>query len=229
MSFLREARAVFIKEIRTEWRTRVALSSVILFAVGSLTLIGLALEGGQAIKEAPLASALLWVVLLFTAATGLGRAYVQEEERGTALALRLTARATTVFAGKAAANVLFLLLLTLIATPVLLSLLNVRSANIGQLACVLILGNIGIAAVFTITGALVAQATAKGGLLAALSFPVLTPLLVAGVHGTNAALYVGKAATDPTIVYGDLQVLASYAVIAVTASLMLIEFVWNEE
>lgn len=37
----RQALAVFLKEWRTEWRTRVALSSVVLFAVGTITLIAL--------------------------------------------------------------------------------------------------------------------------------------------------------------------------------------------
>jgi len=228
LSWVREAFAVFEKEVRSEWRTRVALSSVALFAVGALTLIGLALYIGQGPTGPQTAAALIWVLLFFTAATGLGRAYVIEEERGTALALRLTARGTTVWAGKFAANALLLLLLALMATPALLSLLKVKTANPALLACVLMLGCVGIAAVFTMTSALVAQATAKGGLLAALSFPMLVPLLVAAVHGTNAALGVGNAAGAFAAGLGDVQVLASYAVIAITASLMLIDFVWNE-
>ncbi len=80
----------------------------------------------------------------------------------------------------------------------------------------------------TLTAALVAQASARSGLLAALSFPLLVPLFLAGVHGAKAALGVGNAAGGWAAGVGDLQVLFSYAVIAVTASLMLFDFVWTD-
>ena len=100
--WLREATAIFLKECRTEWRTRVALNGVGLFLLGSLTLIGLSFKDSKVDIRG--AVALLWILLLFTAATGLGRGFVQETERGTALALRLHARATAVWVGKFAFN-----------------------------------------------------------------------------------------------------------------------------
>jgi len=229
LGWVHEATAVFAKEVRTEWRTRVALSSTVLFAVGALTLIGMALRvnGVGAVGQA-VPGVLLWVLLLFTAATGLGRAFVVEEERGTALALRLTARATAVWTGKFAANAALLLALTVLTTPPLLTLFNGKVANLSLLFCVLILGALGIAAVFTMTSALVAQSSAKGGLLAVLSFPILVPLLTAGVHGTLAALGIGNPQGLFSAGQGDVQILVSYMVIAITASLMLFDFVWND-
>jgi heme exporter protein B len=227
-----EAAAVLVKEARTEWRTRVALSATGLFAACALTLIALAVRDTDAAGAEPgVAAGLAWTVLLFTAATGLGRGFVQEEERGTALALRLTARATTVWAGKFAANATLLLVLSWAATPTLLAMLSVSVANPLLLFCVLTLGSVGAAAVFTTTGALVAQASAKGGLLPVLAFPVLVPLLLAGVHGVKVALGVGfrPGQAVPFLAgAGDLQVLASYAVISVVASLMLFEYLWND-
>lgn len=233
MSWAAEAGAVFVKEVRTEWRTRVALSSVALFALASLTLIGLGLRGAALTLEAKqsVAGALLWVLLFFTAATGLGRTFVQETERGTATALRLSARATTVWAGKWAANSVLLLALSVIAAPVLLAILEVRasSVNAGLLACVVVLGGIGLSAVMTLTAALVAQASAKSGLLAALSFPLLAPLFLAGVDGAKTALgWQNPALAWTPAAWGDLQVLGSYAVVAVTAALLLFDFVWND-
>ncbi len=230
--FCAEAGAIFAREWLSEWRTRVALSGTILFTVCALTLIYLAMNvGGTAQTDAPVVAALLWIVLLFTAATGLGRTFVQEEERGTILALRLTARATTVWTGKFAANVVLLIGLTALAAPLLIAVFRVEGANFWLLSCVLLLGDLGIAAVFTTTGALVAQSSSRGGLLAALSFPLLVPLLLAGVHGTQRAFGVGLVPGMPNSFgrgAGELQVLASYAVIAVTASLMLFDFVWTD-
>lgn len=226
-----EAAAIFAKEIKTEWRTRVALSAVGLFALASLALIALSFgdvalaQGGS--REAT-ASALLWVLLFFTAATGLGRTFVQEAERNTHWALRLSARSSAVWAGKYAANTLLMIALAGIAAPLLLFLLKAPPANIGLLVCVVLTGVVGLSAVMTMTAALVAQASAKSGLLAALSFPLLVPLLVAGVHGAKAALGLGNASGAWQPALGDLQVLGSYAVIAVSASLLLFDFVWND-
>jgi heme exporter protein B len=226
MSWMREARAVFLKEARTEWRTRVALSGIGLFTLGSLTLIGLALAGKSVDSE--LLAGLLWIVMLFTAATGLGRAFVQETERGTALALRLHSRATAVWTGKFVANAALLLGLMLLATPVVLTIVSVkavRAVNYGALACVLVLGTLGVASVFTTMAALVAQTTARGGLLAALAFPLLVPAFQAGLHGTIAALSAQKAWESAG---QDSLTLGPYFVIVTVLALMLFEVIWNE-
>ena len=226
-SWVNETVAVLVKEARTEWRTRVALSATALFACCSLTLIALAMRNkDSAAVEPNVAAGLVWVVVLFTAATGLGRAFVQEEERGTGLALRLTARASAVWTGKFLANAILLLGLSLVAAPTLLAMLAVPVVNPALLICVLTLGSIGAAATFTMTGALVAQSSSRGGLLAALSFPVLVPLLLVAVHGTKIALGVGALGFSGGL--GDIQFLVSYAVVAVTTSLMLFGYLWND-
>ena len=225
-AWARSAVAVLGKELRTEYRSRVAVLAVGLFALCALTLIGISLAGSVATPET--AAGLLWVLMLFTAATGLGRVFVAEEERGTALALRLSAPGTAVWAGKFAANALLLLLLSAASTPLLLMILQVKVANPALLFCVSLIGVVGTAATFTTMAALVALSSARGGLLAALSFPVLVPLFLAAVHGTKAALGVGNEAGAFAAGAGDVQVLASYAVISVTASLLLFDFVWAD-
>ena len=225
-TWTRAAVAVFLKDVRTEWRSRVAVLSVALFALCALTLIALSLAG--TVTRPEIAAGLLWVLTLFTAATGLGRVFVQEEERGTALALRLSAPGTVVWAGKFAANALLLLLLSALSTPLLLLILQAKVANLALLICVVLLGAVGTAATFTTMAALVALSSAKGGLLAALAFPVMVPLFLAAVHGTKAALGVGNDAGAFAAGAGDVQVLLSYATISVTASLMLFDFVWGD-
>lgn len=240
MGTLREARAVFLKELRTEWRTRVAISSTALFAVGGVTLAALALQVRLPIDlernpRAAVTAALLWTLLYFTAAAGLGRAFALEEERGTALALRLTARASAVWLGKFLANALLLLVLAALATPLLLTAIGVfrEPVNVPLLSCVVGLGCIGMAAIVTFAGALVAQASAKGSMLAAVALPLLTPLFAAAVGGTKVALnsYIGAIPGRMAPFaegLGDLQALLALAVISVTASLMLFEYIWND-
>ncbi|MBC8104885.1 MAG: hypothetical protein H7Z41_20110, partial [Cytophagales bacterium] len=68
MRWAHEALAVFVREWRAEWRTRVALSSVVLFAVVALVLIALSLRDKTGIvvdsdARPSVAAALLWVIL----------------------------------------------------------------------------------------------------------------------------------------------------------------------
>jgi heme exporter protein B len=223
--------AVFLKEVRTEWRTRVALSGVGLFVVGALLLLGLGLKDASVSRLS--AGALIWVLALFTAATGLGRAFVQETERGTALVLRLHVLPTDLWLGKFAFNAVLLLVLNALTAPVLLSLLQIGldTVNVGVLSCVLAMGTLAIAAVFTTMAALVAQTTARGGLLAALAFPVLVPAFQAGLNGTKAALGIGMEGLTKTawqVATGDIMMLGLYTAAAVTLSLWLFDFIWND-
>ncbi len=223
--------AVFLKEVRTEWRTRVALSGVGLFVVGALVLLGLGLKDASVSRLT--VGALIWVLALFTAATGLGRAFVQEAERGTALVLRLHVNPTDLWLGKFAFNAVLLLVLNALTAPVLFSLLHINpeTVNVGVLSSVLVVGTLAIAAVFTTMAALVAQTTARGGLLAALAFPLLVPAFQAGLNGTKAALGIGMEATNKTawqVAAGDMMMLALYTAAAVTLSLWLFDFIWND-
>jgi len=75
----------------------------------------------------------------------------------------------------------------------------------------------------TIIGAIVAKASVRGALFAVLSFPVLLPLLVAAIGGTDAAL-LGAGWNGAE---NQLRLLVAYAVIMITASAVLFDFVWN--
>ena len=223
--------AVFLKEVRTEWRTRVALSGVGLFVVGALVLLGLGLGQSPKLPTAEMVGALVWVLALFTAATGLGRAFVQEAERGTTLALRLHARSTDVWLGKFAFNALLLLVLNSLTAPILFSLFQVSRVNVAIMSCVLGVGTVAIAAVFTTMAALVAQTTARGGLLAALAFPLLVPAFQVGLNGTKAALGIGLEATTKSawqVAGADIALLLLYTAAAILLSLWLFDFIWND-
>jgi heme exporter protein B len=227
--------SVFRREMQIEWRTRIALSSIGLFVLCSLLLLGMALKadalGSLSNNQDSLigvGSVFIWILLLFTATIGLGRAFVREEELGTLTALRLTCPGKVVWLGKFGFNVLLLLLCTLLIAPATISLLEIKTDSIqfGPLCLVLFLSDLGIAAVFTMTGAMVAQASNKGGLLAALSFPALATFLLPGVHALLLTLG-WKAGTQMTF-SGDIMAMASFVVIAITASLLLFDFLWQD-
>src|SRR5262245_4853735 len=106
-----EVGAVFSKDARSEFRTRAALNAIVLFALTTLMVISLSISAqglSPGIKARVLAS-LLWIVLFFSAMSGLPRVFVKEEDSRTAMALRLAAVPNVVLAGKLLFNVALLL------------------------------------------------------------------------------------------------------------------------
>ena len=223
---LRAAAAVFLKDLRTEWRTRVALNALLLFAFSALVLVGYAVGPTRlTLEDRPVVnSVLLWIVLFFSAMTGLSRAFVNEEETGTAAALRLTAPPASVFLGKLLANLALLAVVMTVVVPLFLALMSFGIAAPGLFLAVLALGGVGIGAASTFIAAIVSKTAAKGALFAVLATPLLLPPLVAAVTGTRIA------AAEPDLAAGldVIRLLFAYDGLMVTASFLLFDAVWRE-
>lgn len=223
MDWLHGTWAVFHKDLTLELRSRYALGMLLMFVLSSLLLMLFAI--GQEPVSARVQSALLWVVILFAAAVGLGRAFIAEEERGTVLLLQLNTRASTVYAGKLLFNILLVLFIIAVAVAVLVVLLAVEIVFPGLLALTLLLGAIGLSGATTLLAAIIARASNKGALLPVLLFPVLVPLLLSVVSATRSALGAGggwNVASD------ELLTLVGFDGVVITAAVLLFDYVWNE-
>ncbi len=217
------AAALFAKDLRGELRTRYAVNALLMFVVVTLSVILFALAGET--LSSGVQAGLLWVVMFFTAMSGLSRSFVSEEERGTTLTLQLLTDSTSVYFGKLMFNIALVLALNLFI--VLLFLLLIPDVQVLQMDLfwlVIALGGVAIAAATTIIAAIIAKANTKGALFPVLSFPVLLPLLMAGISATRTAM----EESDWSAAWPDLQLLASYIVVVVTASYMLFDFVWKD-
>ena len=170
---LRAAAAVFVKDLRTEWRTRVAINALLLFAFSVLVLVGYAVGPTRlTLEDRPVVnSVLLWIVLFFSAMTGLSRAFVNEEETGTAAALRLTAPPASVFLGKLLSNLALLAVVMTVVVPLFLALMSFGIAAPGLFLAVLALGGLGIAAASTFIAAIVAEQRGRGSVVLATNDP----------------------------------------------------------
>jgi heme exporter protein B len=220
--WLAEAGAIFAKDWRTELRSRHALHTLLLFAITTLMTVSLALGpiGVNTTERGAVLPALLWVILLFAAAAGLPRGFVQEEETHTATALRLTATPSAVFGGKAAYSASLLVALEVVLVPLFVAVMQLPIASMGLFLAALSLGGIGLAFASTLLAAIVAQAQGRGALFPILAFPLLIPLLLLAVELTRGAIAgsVGE---------GVVANLALYDATIAVAGLMLFPVVWN--
>lgn len=214
--------AVYAKDLRLELRNRYALNAILMFAITTLTVVSFSL--GQSGLSPKLLAALFWIVVFFSAMSGLAQVFIREEESGTALALRLLADPDPVFIGKLLFNFNLLALMTLIVTPLFFIFTDAPAEHALTFIPVLALGVIGLSGATTLVAAIIARATVKGALFAVLSFPILMPLLMALVGATETVFDGGGLAA----VSSELQFLTAYSVVMITASIMLFKFVWQD-
>ncbi|MFC2133550.1 heme exporter protein CcmB [Bacteroidota bacterium] len=214
---------LFRKDWQSELRTRYAINALAMFILVTISVILFSI-GTEKISDY-LTGGLLWVVIFFSAMSGLSRAFVSEEDRGTTLTLQLLAAPATIFNGKLIFNLLLVFLMN-IAITILFSLLfeSFLIENISLFLITLFLGNIGIAVSSTIIAAIISKASAKGTLYPVLSFPILLPLILTLLELTKFSMD-GKSLDESLV---ELAVLICYDVIMLTASYLLFDFIWKE-
>ena len=223
---LAAAEAIFRKDVVSEWRTRVSTNALLLFAFAVLVLVGYAVGPASLSPEdrPTVHSVLLWIVLFFSAMTGLARVFVKEEDSGTAAALRLSAPPPAVLLGKLLANLALLAVVTAFVVPLFLAMMSFRIEGPALFILLLVLGNVGLASACTFTAAIVAKASAKGTMFAVLAVPLLLPPLVGAVMGTRVA------ATEAELSAGldFVKLLVAYDGVVTTAAFLLFDAVWRE-
>ncbi len=218
-----KAYALFKKDFSSEIRTRYAINSLAMFIIVAISVILFSIGQERISKE--LTAGLFWVVIFFTAMSGLARAFVSEEERGTTLTLQLIASPTTVFTGKLIFNVILVFAMNTVIAVLYAGLFEAFAVkNFALFLLSFILGNIGLAISSTIIAAIIAKAGAKGTLYPVLSFPILLPLILTSVQLT---LFAFDGTTFEKSVF-ELAIVVSYDVIMLTASYMLFDFIWKE-
>ena len=145
--------ALFQKDFHSELRTRYAINSLAMFIIVAISVILFSI-GNENISPG-LTGGLFWVVIFFSAMSGLSRAFVSEEERGTSLTLQLIASPATVFTGKLLFNMILVFLMNIVIT-LLYSILfdEFIIQNVMLFLLTFLLGNIGIAISSTLIAAI---------------------------------------------------------------------------
>ena len=157
-----------------------ALLCVVVFAFGFLR------QGEDPAAQVP---GVLWVTLLFSSTVGLLRLFAAEEEAGALdWMTRTVAGAQPLFWSKAAVQLLFSGAVTGLMVPLVWMFFDARAHAPGWIAAALALGLVGQALLGTLAAALMAQVRMREALLPLVLYPLLAPLLLAGVQVTALAM-----------------------------------------
>lgn len=191
---LDQALLVARKDLRIEWRSKIALNQVVPFALLVLVLFGFALDADTAALR-NFSPGLFWLALLLSTVLAVHRSVEIETGDGVSDAVLLAGlRPAAIFAGKMFALGLQLVLLALALLGGVVILYDAGIDDVGLLVVTLVAAVVGVAATGTVYGALLVGQRARETVLPMLLLPVLAPVLIGATRAWGDAM--GTVATD---------------------------------
>jgi heme exporter protein B len=223
VSFLKKALAITRKDVLLEMRAREIIFSALLFALLVIVTFNFAFGASQENIKL-IAPGILWVTFTFAGVLSLNRSFVPEKEEGCLEGLMVCPMSREViYIGKMLGSLLFMLIIEIIALPIFALLFNLPVFSI-QLITIMLLTTIGFVAVGTLFSALAVNTKAREMVLPILFLPVVVPLIISAVKGSELAL-TGAS-------WGELsswlQILVAFDAIFLVVSFWVFTFVIEE-
>jgi len=188
MSGWAQFKAIVRKDLIRELRTRDMLVSMILFVLLAMIIFHYAFTVKEGTDLTFFTGGMLWVTFIFAMLLGLNRSFAQEkDERCLDGLLLCPVDRVTIFFAKTAGNLVFLLIIQVVAVPVF-ALFFIERSFVGELLpflLVLLLADIGICALGTLLATISMNTRSRDLLLPILFLPLIVPLLVAATSATT--------------------------------------------
>jgi heme exporter protein B len=186
---IRVARTILGKDLRIELRSKESVPAMTLFTLTVYVLFHFGLDRDT--LDGSLAAGVLWVTLLLATVVAVTRLFAAEREQGGIDGLRLApVDRTSLFLAKAGALFLFLCAVEVVALPAFALLLLGPDLlePLPELLPVLLLANLGLAAVGALVAALATATRAPDLIVPILLLPLLVPVLIAATEASEPLL-----------------------------------------
>lgn len=224
--FFRTAWLVLRKDVAIEAKSWEVLTTTLFFAVSCVMIFAFAfVREGKPVEDA--AAGILWIAIAFSGTLALGRTFERERYGETLRALLLApAPRAALYVGKLLGMLALLSLAELLLVP-MVSLMFQAALFSRPLLLVALLagGTIGFCAVGTLFAAMLVRARSRDVLLPVLLYPIIIPVIIAGVRGTAALLE--RTPDEPTAIMW-IGILAAFDVVFVTLALWTFEPLMTE-
>ena len=223
---IRPAATILRKDLLLELRTKESVPAMTLFSITVYVLFHFGLDRDS--LDGELAAGVLWVTLLLAAVIGVTRLFAAEREQGGIDALLLApVDRTALFLAKAGALFLFLVAVEIVAVPAfgLMLLGPGLGGTLPELPLILVLGDLGIAAVGALVAALAAETRARELIVPLLLLPLLVPLLISCAQATEPLLRPDQGPED---LGRWLGLLTLYDVVFVLVSIAVFDFLLED-
>jgi len=224
--FARSVWLVLRKDLTVEVRSGEIAYTTLFFAVSCVLIFAFALvKEGRAPEGG--AAGILWIAILFASTLALGRGFERERQAETLRALLLApVPRPAIYVGKLLGIVALLVAAEAVLLPLVAFLFTARLfAHPFWLAGIVLTCTVGLASVGTLFAAMLVRARSRDMLLPVLLYPVVVPVIIAGVQGTAALL---QPTVDLEIVRFWLLLLVTFDVVFVVLALWTFEAVMSD-
>jgi heme exporter protein B len=188
MSGRRQFMAILRKDLIRELRTREMLISMILFVLLAMVIFHYAFTVKEGADLTFFTGGMLWVTFIFAMLLGLNRSFAQEkDERCLDGLLLCPVDRVTIFLAKTAGNLIFLLIIQVVAVPIFTLFFVERSyaGDLLQFLVVLLLADLGICALGTLLATISMNTRSRDLLLPIIFLPLIVPVLIAATGATT--------------------------------------------
>lgn len=213
------------KDMHTEYRAGRAWPVMLLIGMVVALILGFQLDRLPA-GRTELVGGVFWLAVFFAGTVAMEHSFASEREDGCWETLRsYPLSPAAIFAAKLAVNFLALSFLQLVLVPLFIVLCDVPLlAHPLHMLLVVILANLGIAAIGTLLSALANTLGRDSSLFVLLALPAVIPVILGAARATSL-LIEGQFDSEWRLC---IQLLAGFAVIFVVAGSVLFEFVIEE-
>jgi heme exporter protein B len=209
------------KDLVIEFRNRTAMSISFAFAV--ITTLSISLVAGGTPFSPMVHAIIFWIILFFSAMSGLAHTFIREEEEKTSLFLSLHYMPEEIYISKLIFNTILFLSIVIIVTPLYLFFLQVSPVYLTLFCLITLSGSIAIASVATVLGAMVSKARSGSSLCTIISCPILLPVLWTTI--TMTAISIEGTAVEE---YRNIIFLFAFSGLIVLTSYISFRFIWKE-
>lgn len=220
MGELSNIRNLIRKELILEWRTKFALTGILLYVVSSFFI---ALLSFVVIRDALTWNSLFWIIMLFSAINAVAKSFMQES-RGKQMYMATLASPQAILIAKMVYNTVLMFLLTIVAMALYSLFFGLPPKDLGMYFIAVLLGSISFSTLFTLVSAISSKAGNGGILMAILSFPVIIPVIIVLIRLAKNAL----DGLDRSVSVDEILTLIVINVLAVTFSLLLFPYLYRE-
>jgi heme exporter protein B len=218
-------RAILAKDLRIELRTLESVPAMALFAATTFVLFRFGLD--RTTLEGSLAAGVLLATVLFAAILAINRVFVAEREQGGFDVIRLApVDGASLYAAKVCVLAIYLGALELVAVPAFALLFEVDAAGLPPLAAVLLLADVGLAAVGALVSSIAVNSRARDLIAPLLLLPLLVPVMIAAAGAAEPLLAAGGPAYDD---FGQwIAILALYDLVFIAVGYAVYDFLLED-
>ncbi len=221
-----QLKALVLKDLRLELRTRETAIAMMLFVVIAMVILQFGFDVGDR-ELGQFIGGLLWVPLAFAAVLGVGRSYVAEREQRVldALLVAPVSRFVMLLA-RAIAIVGYLLAVQVVAIP-LAGIFFVRGeywSDIGWIFLAALMADVGIGILGTLIAAMAVFTRARELVMPVIFLPLLLPVVIAAAGATRAVVVTN----DMAQYRGYLMFLIGFAVLFTLVAVATFDAIFDD-